>query len=233
MFAQTVTLLLFVLRANCYGQLCSPDLNPQVDSGFAYLHSEIKALTFLRLGMVASRKMEGGLPSLDKPEAVHKAVEFYKAANETEDDYNCAMRIISAYQGSKNEAIKGSVEALQASISGSLDIQAKGVELMKALQTAKGPEDINLSEIPKAVADLLGAGGMGRGLCCSPGGVQITDLVEDNVLKSPFIEVPLGSPSVSGCSGHFQSLRRIVRGLDPVHLLKARENAAGSENPTR
>ena len=28
-------------------------------------------------------------------------------------------------------------------------------------------------------------------------------------------------------------LRRAVRGLDPVHRLKARENAAGSENPTR
>ena len=26
---------------------------------------------------------------------------------------------------------------------------------------------------------------------------------------------------------------RIVRGLDPVHRLKARENAPGSENPTR
>jgi hypothetical protein len=43
-------------------------------------------------------------------------------------------------------------------------------------------------------------------------------------------ELPL---SEVHCSGHFQSLRRIVRGLDPVHLLKARENAAGSENPTR
>ena len=43
-------------------------------------------------------------------------------------------------------------------------------------------------------------------------------------------ELPL---SEVHCSGHFQFLRRIVRGLDPVHLLKARENAAGSENPTR
>jgi hypothetical protein len=30
-----------------------------------------------------------------------------------------------------------------------------------------------------------------------------------------------------------QSLRRALRGLDPVHRLKARENAAGSENPTK
>ncbi len=35
------------------------------------------------------------------------------------------------------------------------------------------------------------------------------------------------------CSGHFQFLRRIVRGLDPVQRLKARENAAGSENPNK
>jgi hypothetical protein len=28
-------------------------------------------------------------------------------------------------------------------------------------------------------------------------------------------------------------LRRIVRGLNPVHLLNARENAAGSENPNK
>ena len=39
--------------------------------------------------------------------------------------------------------------------------------------------------------------------------------------------------SVSRRSGHFQSLKRIMRGLDPVQRLNARENAAGSENPTR
>jgi hypothetical protein len=43
----------------------------------------------------------------------------------------------------------------------------------------------------------------------------------------------LPAPSVSRCSGHYQSLIRIVRGLDPVQRLNARENAAGSEKPTR
>ena len=35
------------------------------------------------------------------------------------------------------------------------------------------------------------------------------------------------------CSGHFQFLRRVMRGLEPVQRLKARENAAASENPSR
>jgi hypothetical protein len=59
-------------------------------------------------------------------------------------------------------------------------------------------------------------------------GVPTTQDLADRRAGRP--ELPL---SEVHCSGHFQSLRRIVRGLDPVHLLKARENAAGSENPTR
>src|SRR5205807_2145967 len=51
---------------------------------------------------------------------------------------------------------------------------------------------------------------------------------------SPFVDQRFGkTPAVSRCVRCFQSLRRAIRGLDPVQRLKARENAAGSENPTR
>ncbi len=43
----------------------------------------------------------------------------------------------------------------------------------------------------------------------------------------------LAQDTVPAWIGRYRILRRAMRGLDPVQRLKARENAAGSENPTR
>lgn len=63
-----------------------------------------------------------------------------------------------------------------------------------------------------------------------PGGTERTPMIESSVTDVQTAAAHAWAGS-SGVQIHREA--RIVRGLDPVHRLKARENAAGSENPTR
>jgi len=134
-------------------QLCMPiKAGPEPDSGYSYIRTELVALKWLRAALQESAKFQP--INRDDPQRMHKSVEFYDAVNNVSDDYDCAASLLKPYKDSKNESIRESVDSMLLAIKSIKEVNAELVEMMESLNKATKAEDINQTEIAKALANL-------------------------------------------------------------------------------
>jgi hypothetical protein len=149
---QLFVVLLLVVPTASSAQLCMPESQPQPNSGYAYVRTEVKALQWIRSALTESEKIQP--PRMDDPERLHKTVELYTAVQTVSDDYDCALAILTPYKDSKNDSISTSVDSFLKAIHMTKEINADFVEMIEALNKATKVEDIDQQAIAKTLANV-------------------------------------------------------------------------------
>lgn len=143
---------LLVLPKASYAQLCMPESQPQPNSGYAYLRTEVKALQWIRRALTESDKLQP--PLMDDPERLHKTVELYTSVQTASDDYDCAAAILAPYKDGKNESMSASVDSFLTAIHTTKEINADLIEMMESLNKATKAEDIDQQAVAKTLANI-------------------------------------------------------------------------------
>jgi hypothetical protein len=135
----------------CCAQWCmSAKAEPQPDSPYSYIRTEIIALQWIRNGLTESEKWV----SFNDPQQIQKSVEFYALVNNVSDDYDCAASLLTPYKDSKNESVRTSAESLLLAIRNTKEVNSVLIGLMESLNKPTKPAEINQAEIAKTLADI-------------------------------------------------------------------------------
>ncbi len=150
---KAVSLLAALLALQCRGQVCVPETHPEPNNPYAYIRTEIKVLRWIREALAQSQKFHP-LPSESDPERIHKSVELYTTAETVSEDYNCAVSLLTAYKGGRDEHIRESVDSFLIAIATTQDINTKLIGLMESVNKAQKAKDIDQVGIAKLLANV-------------------------------------------------------------------------------
>src|SRR3954465_15311935 len=133
-------LLFFVLLLilPCSAQLCIVD-TAQPNDIFAYMRTEVRALTVIREALNLSAKMKT-IPLPGDPNHKQAMVDYYLEMQGIDDHYDCAAQLLEHYKPSTNKALHNAVDSLLTAIEATKTVN----------QTLKGMVE-QLNEAPKEV----------------------------------------------------------------------------------
>lgn len=142
--------LRLILTHPCIAQTCNPAPHPEINSGYAYIREEMKALRWIRSALLESTKIQPP-GAREDPQHVQKLVELHSTAEAVADRYNCAVSILRNFKDSKNEYIKESAETLLKALETTKNSNEKLVGMLDSIYDAKRPQDIDQAGIVKTL----------------------------------------------------------------------------------
>jgi hypothetical protein len=128
-----------------------PEIQPETNSGYAYMRAEIRALQWIRSAVIETGKIKPLPPAAD-PQRIHQMVSRYTAFQTAADDYTCATSILTKYKESPDGSIRGSVDNFLAVIGTTQELNGHLLAMLESIEKASKPEDINQEEIAKHLA---------------------------------------------------------------------------------
>jgi hypothetical protein len=148
-------LLLFplvLLVLPCSAQLCIVD-TAQPNDTFAYMGTEVRALTIIREAVNLSAEMKT-VPLPGDPDHQQAMVNYYVGMQSIDEHYACAARLLGHYKPSTNQDIQNSVDTLLTAIEATKTINATLRGMVEHLNKPPAEVEPHADDASKALADI-------------------------------------------------------------------------------
>jgi len=147
-------LLLFVLLLilPCSAQICIVD-TAQPNDTFAYMRTEVRALTIIREALDLSAKMKT-VPLPADPNHKQAMVDYHVGMESIDDHYACAARLLQHYQPNTNEGIQNSVDSLLTAIEATKAVNTTLRGMVEQLNQSLKEDDPHADDTAIVLADI-------------------------------------------------------------------------------